>query len=391
MFSQIHNYGERRWFVKIETPFQKSGVFYFTSNDFYTIFVSLIKKQKIMKLKTFLFALLSILTLNVFSQSTITVDVQIIDPNCPIISVTANYWTTDSTLTGTLPYSSFISSPGDVWSASIPSPASDSNMFITVCAMSCMGVTQCINNAFFADWENTYYITMPTFNDMDGDGYGCCNTDCNDNDPNIHPGANEICDGIDNDCDGLLDNQPTISVYFVPDSLVSEPNAIYVVCQTTNADIWYWNFGNGDFDTTLYTTTNYDSPGTYTLFLFAEALLGECVTDTTLTFTIDSTGWFPGGIMSEYTFHIVPDYTVGVTELTNNIKVWPNPIGEVINISAPSNNTNVKIMSVDGKCVYNQKFYQKQIQINGNILSKGSYVILMTDDSGKVYTTRIIK
>ena len=28
MFSQIHNYGERRWFVKIETPFQKSGVFY---------------------------------------------------------------------------------------------------------------------------------------------------------------------------------------------------------------------------------------------------------------------------------------------------------------------------------------------------------------------------
>jgi hypothetical protein len=25
--SQIHNYGERRWFVKIETPFQKSGVF----------------------------------------------------------------------------------------------------------------------------------------------------------------------------------------------------------------------------------------------------------------------------------------------------------------------------------------------------------------------------
>jgi hypothetical protein len=80
-----------------------------------------------------------------------------------------------------------------------------------------------------------------------------------------------------------------------------------------------------------------------------------------------------------------------VSELTNNIKVWPNPIGEMINISAPSNNTNVKIISVDGKCVYNQKFYQNQIQINGDILSKGSYVILMTDDSGEVYTTRIIK
>jgi hypothetical protein len=116
-----------------------------------------------------------------------------------------------------------------------------------------------------------------------------------------------------------------------------------------------------------------------------------CMTDSCLTFTIDSTGWFPGGIMSEYTLNIVPDYTTGVEVLTNNIKVWPNPIGEVINISAPSNNTNVKIMSVDGKVVFSQNFNQKQIQIDGNLLSNGSYVIVMTDESGKVYTTRIIK
>ena len=50
--------------------------------------------------------------------------------------------------------------------------------------------------------------------DLDDDGYddaGLCYTlpglwDCNDGDPEMHPGAQEVCDYADNDCDGELDN-----------------------------------------------------------------------------------------------------------------------------------------------------------------------------------------
>jgi hypothetical protein len=44
-----------------------------------------------------------------------------------------------------------------------------------------------------------------TCEDLDGDGLGACGGDCDDADPAIGPHAAEIDDGVDDDCDGLVD------------------------------------------------------------------------------------------------------------------------------------------------------------------------------------------
>ncbi len=43
--------------------------------------------------------------------------------------------------------------------------------------------------------------------DLDNDGFMICNDDCNDTNPNTYPGATEICDGQDNDCNDIIDDE----------------------------------------------------------------------------------------------------------------------------------------------------------------------------------------
>ncbi len=88
----------------------------------------------------------------------------------------------------------------------------------------CNGIDDNCNGATDEGVQNTYY------RDADGDGYGnvavsttACSqptgyvsssTDCNDSNAAIHPGATEVCNGIDDNCNGLVDDGLATVTYY---------------------------------------------------------------------------------------------------------------------------------------------------------------------------------
>jgi hypothetical protein len=336
------------------------------------------------KIKLFLLTLFAFIGMSASSQLLTSFNVDVINlGGCPY-TLFGNYY-------GGGVQGSIIFTPQPTGGYVAVVPGIDS-LNISICAEAASPCTTvCITETLYlgpGQGVQTFTLLLQS-NDFDGDGFSSF-ADCNDRDATINPNATELCDGIDNNCDGAIEVTPSISMYFVPDSIVSEPNSIFIVCQTTNVTSWTWNFGNGEMSSLPYPTVNYISPGTYTVCLGASSTDG-CVIDSCLVFTINELLVAPGGIVNDYTLNIVPEYTVGITELTNNVKVWPNPISGIVNINTPSNSGMLRVMSIDGKCVYQQKYFTNNIQFDSETLSDGTYVITLTDDSGKFYTTRIIK
>lgn len=74
----------------------------------------------------------------------------------------------------------------------------------------CNGVVDCPADAGPEAGDAAASDAAPACADVDGDGYGvgagCMGPDCDDNDRTSHPGAEERCDGQDNNCDGRRDD-----------------------------------------------------------------------------------------------------------------------------------------------------------------------------------------
>ena len=161
--------------------------------------------------------------------------------------------------------------------------------------------------------------------DADGDGYSAAAGDCDDLDAAVHPGAKEQCDGVDNDCDGTLDDPEDGEVFFLDadGDGFGDPDVEEWACEAPDG---YVPFGsdcdddndnvhplaedgpNRDRNCDGDITEGTDAPG-YGGSFFIDSASVSC-SNGQVRFFVQANGWTDGGIVfSEETGNVEPHWS----------------------------------------------------------------------------------
>lgn len=187
------------------------------------------------------------------------------------------------------------------------------------------------------------------FIDADNDGYNS-DQDCDDNNPLINPGASEICDDIDNDCNGTIDDElMTYQLWLDQDSDgYGDPNSPIAHCEVTLDGF----VPNGDDCDDSNPTINPDA---------------NDVPNNGLDENCDG-----------------EDLISSTTDLSSNrsLQLYPNPVSHILHIKIQHFTTGtVWIYNIHGEYVHHHHLKSNNSSVDVSHYPEGLYLMVLTDES----------
>ncbi len=223
------------------------------------------------------------------------------------------------------------------------------------------------------------------YEDADGDGFGTAlskapfctpnppagfvenNLDCNDNDPNINPNSPEICDDLDNNCDGLVDEDLPLLAYFL------------------DAD----GDGFGSPTDTLYTCT-----GIVPVGFVGNSL--DCDDSNSSVNPDGVEGTVADGLDNDCNGLIDDLLISNQNEPHLRVTTYPNPVHDLLNIEleAVQGKAEVRITSMAGNTlkINYLDFSSGKATLSFVGLPQGVYLLQIADvDGGRYWLQRVVK
>jgi hypothetical protein len=221
-------------------------------------------------------------------------------------------------------------------------------------------------------------VTVPTtyYSDVDQDGFGddataadFCVTppsmvaiggDCNDNNNTIYPGAPEICDGFDNNCNGTNDEGLVFNTYYLDsDNDQFGAGLGLVSCQAIPLPGYVLVDGDcDDMNPNVY-------PG------------ATEVLDNDIDENCDGV-----------------DGYLGLADLTNvQIGLVPNPSNGVfaVQFNTEVANATIQVTDMNGKVLFQQVMNGTSLEVSNLTLSTGAYLVHVTLENQKEILRLIIQ